>query len=92
MKKEAITKEDILEILGKKHWSVVCDRLYSMSKRNEAREVEIYITKDYHFNERKHRSKLSRFNGDWKESSIVGATAPRRKSKVSPSYIWAFVR
>lgn len=91
-KNESITRADVLELLGKKRWSTVCDRLFSMIQRNGAHEVIVYTTKDYHFNKRNHYGDLSRFNGEWKESVIVGATAPRRNSKVSPSYIWAFVR
>jgi len=93
VKNETITRENVLELLGKKRWSVTCDRLYEMIQRNNAHEVLIYITPDYHFNRRNHSIRLSEFNEEWQESIIIGATAPRRKSsKVSPSYIWAFVR
>lgn len=83
-------QEKVMAALGHSKWSVVCDRALRLIEASNATEIDVYVTQDYHFASRKHTGHLKRFNREYLDHDIIGATAPR-KSRVSPRYIHCFV-
>ncbi|MHA1790241.1 MAG: hypothetical protein ACTSXT_13595 [Candidatus Helarchaeota archaeon] len=82
-------KQEIKNLLGRKNWSVVCTRLFSLVNENNAKEVNFYKTTDRNFLSRKHQKNLTRFDlKNWKAASIISASS----SKSQPYFLFAFVK